>query len=509
MFPVLFLFARNVAITEPRKVILPFLVVVACAVVVTTVAAVALRDARKGAIAGAGLMLLALSYGHVWTTIQGKTVGGVVVGRDMVLIPLWIIGGVAVVVFASRVRSLPEITGILNAAALALVALAVFNIASGLAGRSGEPVESRPGERSEPIPVASGKTTRDIYYLIFDRYAGPSELEEHFDFDNEPFLDELRDRGFYVADRSVANYPDTTHSMASSLNIEYLDALADKVGSLSTDLRPLHQRIVNPKIARFLKRQGYRYAHAGPWFDPTAHDPTAHVNYHYDKRSEFTQVLLDTTVLQAVGKHVDFLEDLDGRHVPHNQILFQFDAIRSASQLEGPTFTLAHFLLPHEPYTFDAQGNFVTREQELEKSFEEAYVGQVEFANAQIRKLVDDLIDVGERERPIIVIQADEGPKRLEWTYGGEKAWTEATDSQLRLKSSILNAYYLPGIDDPGLYRSITPVNSFRKIFNLYFDTKLALLPDRSYAFGTSKQPYVLTDISSRLGTLDPTRRTP
>jgi hypothetical protein len=192
--------------------------------------------------------------------------------------------------------------------------------------------------------------------------------------------------------------------------------------------------------------------------------------------------------------------------VSHNQILFQFDAIRSASRLAGPTFTFAHVLLPHEPFTFDASGNYVTEEQEKEKSFEEAYIGQVEFANARIRALVDDLLDVPESERPIIVIQSDEGPKRLDWTFGGDRAWTDASDSQLRMKSSILNAYYLPSVDEPGLYRSITPVNSFRKIFNLYFDTELPLLPDRSYVFGTGRQPYLLTEISHRLGALDPSR---
>jgi hypothetical protein len=44
----------------------------------------------------------------------------------------------------------------------------------------------------------------------------------------------------------------------------------------------------------------------------------------------------------------------------------------------------------------------------------------------------------------------------------------------------ILNAYYLPqGADQ--LYPSISPVNSFRLVFNSYFGTNFPLLEDVSY----------------------------
>ena len=66
---------------------------------------------------------------------------------------------------------------------------------------------------------------RDIYYLIFDRYARGDQLKDVYGFDNEPFIRELEARGFAVAERSFANYQRTTHSLISSLNLDYLDAL--------------------------------------------------------------------------------------------------------------------------------------------------------------------------------------------------------------------------------------------------------------------------------------------
>ena len=57
-----------------------------------------------------------------------------------------------------------------------------------------------------------------------------------------------------------------------------------------------------------------------------------------------------------------------------------------------------------------------------------------------------------------------------------------ASDADLQEKMRILNAYYLPGVDRSALYESITPVNTFRLIFNLYFGSDLDRLEDISYA---------------------------
>ena len=48
---------------------------------------------------------------------------------------------------------------------------------------------------------------------------------------------------------------------------------------------------------------------------------------------------------------------------------------------------------------------------------------------------------------------------------------------QLLQKTGILNAYYLPGADPRVFYPTISPVNSFRVVFNTYFGASLPLLP--------------------------------
>jgi hypothetical protein len=63
----------------------------------------------------------------------------------------------------------------------------------------------------------------------------------------------------------------------------------------------------------------------------------------------------------------------------------------------------------------------------------------------------------------------------------------------------ILNAYYLPDTDKKFLRPSITPVNSFRLIFNLYFNADLELLPDESYAFVDEGHLYEFFNVTDRV----------
>ena len=49
------------------------------------------------------------------------------------------------------------------------------------------------------------------------------------------------------------------------------------------------------------------------------------------------------------------------------------------------------------------------------------------------------------------------------------------------------------------LYDSISPVNTFRLVFNYYFDTNYELLNDLSYYITGYKEPYKFTDVTDRV----------
>jgi Sulfatase len=314
----------------------------------------------------------------------------------------------------------------------------------------------------------------DIVYVIMDRYASAWTLEELYGFDNRPFLRSLRRRGFFVAQESLANYPKTAHSMAASLNMRYLGFLQEE-GHDPADWGPAWEMLESTETSRFLQEQGYEYVHVGSWWGPTSEDSAADVNIRYE-----------------------------GPPYPHDRraladwILSQFETIPAAVQREGPTFVVAHFLFPHPPYVFDQEGRFVSLQEEMSKSRDTAYLAQLQFANQKLEELVDRLLAPGRGSRPIIVLQSDEGPHPIEYEYNSLFDWTGASLDQLREKLTILNAYYLPGAG-PQPYPTITPVNSFRLIFDRYFDAGLGLLPDRVYIFKDERHLYRYWDVTDRV----------
>jgi hypothetical protein len=102
---------------------------------------------------------------------------------------------------------------------------------------------------------------------------------------------------------------------------------------------------------------------------------------------------------------------------------------------------------------------------------------------------------------PIIILQSDEGPDLTPWRSDARKALDETATARWELEEQfgILNAYHLPEMENTGLYQEVSPVNSLRLVFNLYFDARLPLLPDRSYIFSSEEEPYRFIDVTERV----------
>jgi hypothetical protein len=92
---------------------------------------------------------------------------------------------------------------------------------------------------------------------------------------------------------------------------------------------------------------------------------------------------------------------------------------------------------------------------------------------------------------PIIIIQSDEGPREKDITAKNIREIRDRVEKgriRRMMRFNILNAYHLPGIDSGILYPHISPVNTFRVIFNQYFGTDFELLEDRYYFIDQGKE---------------------
>ena len=77
-------------------------------------------------------------------------------------------------------------------------------------------------------------------------------LQDVFRYDNSGFVQELENLGFYVAKDARSNYIRTVVSLASSLNLSYINFAEDAAGTYSTNYLPLRGLIQdNQARARF------------------------------------------------------------------------------------------------------------------------------------------------------------------------------------------------------------------------------------------------------------------
>lgn len=496
-FPVVFLWSQN--LDQGVTTLHGFVVLVGAmllAMLILLGLRLILRDLPRAAVATSVIVTVLLNLGRIeagMNAVAGSLAEHLLVVELVVL-------SLAAVLAVRKFRPSAGFTRTLNLIGAVLVLMNVVPIL--VVQESASAAEFKFPALSDGLDAGASGSERDVYYVIFDRYAGAETLSNLYGFDNSAFYRWLSNQGFTVTSDALANYPQTTHSLASSLNMSYLDDLASVQGVGSSEWAPIRGLLQDSAVARTFQAMGYKYEHIGSWWDGTAFDRSADDNYVYGVYTEFLGAFVGTTALPALERQFGIQPGFDKEE--WDRVHYQVRALNEIAANPEPTFTFAHFLLPHPPYIFHADGSFVASDSS--RPVEQAYIDQLQYSNHVIEQIVSSL-QAGPGPSPIIVIQSDEGPyppasdrssEILNWS------WSKASDVELGRKLRILNAYYLPGDLRTRPYPAITPVNTFRLILNDYFGAELPLLPDRTYIFTDPYHLYNFEDVTDRLRTRGP-----
>ena len=445
----------------------------------------------KAAILASLVLVTALSYGDLVATASRLGLGSLshtsAMPGTLVVLAL---SGLAIAWLPVR---LAPVNLVLNFIAGALFLAPAWQVAkhewqaAGQSILSAEAFDTRPPPIEVALPLASSDAVReapDIYYVVFDRYGSRATLQEQYGFDNAALDAFLRDSGFYVASDSRANYLKTAHSLASTFHMGFLDFLAEHPRSKLGDWHLIYDMLENHRVGRFLKSIGYEFVQVGSWWGPTQSNPDADETYSFGF-GEFENRFLHNTIavplLNRLAPHSHTARRLQWDNGQCQRVPLQVEAIKTAGPREAPVFVFAHILVPHDPFVFDRNGRCLSRDQAAQRSERDGYVEQVRYANRLIEDFVTELLQ-REGPKPVIIIQADEGPFPARYRRGN-LSWHEATREELRAKTGILNAFYFPDRDYGALDQDITSVNTFIVLFNKLFGTRLERLPDRVWAF--------------------------
>jgi len=489
-YPVLFLYGQNLGELTPWDLVWPLAAIVGAALVALVIGAYVMRDGRRAALVVSALAAALLLYGHVAEILRPLGLRGAVLQGGWAV---FLVMAVAVALRAGTSR-VATLTRAANIVAAVLVGFAVVSIVPAEFARA-----NRSTTAAATIDGSSG-SGRDIWYLVFDRYGSARSLELMYGIDDQPFLDRLQARGFQVATDSHANYVKTSLSLAATLNLDYLGDLAASQDPASDDQGPVFERLADHAVGRFLRERGYEYVHVGSDYGPTETSPLATRNLWPRGPSQFVASLYDLSALPPIARRIGISHATPARERHYAVGRFQLDTLDDLAGEPGPKFVFAHLLLPHPPYTFAGDGSFVTDETDAGLTNQEGYAQQLAYLQTRIDSLMDRLLARPEAERPIVILQADEGPYPLDYarnTIGYD--WATASPEDLEIKFGIFNAVYLPGPEAQDLPASLSSVNTFRLLFDAYFGAELPLLPDRSYTSAGKFRPYDLTEITDRL----------
>jgi len=447
------------------------------------------------------VLLTVFYYGHLYTLASYAVFHGFSLQQRFIFLTVWLVFLVGIGngrVWRKLGSRRGNLTNFLN-----LVSVAIFMVPLyGLFQMALDAKSTYDYNYTKFGPVTEleyvGSEPPDIYYIILDGYASEDVLRTLYDFDNWNMVDFLETRGFYVTPYAQANYMQTLLSISSSLNFEYLnDVLAPIANSASR--AELLDLVRHSRARVLLEEAGYQIVtfSSGSLFTEIK-DSDLYLSPYATHLNELEAVLLSSSICQLpldlFKLELPFQSYASHRH----RILYTFDELTRISEFPGPNFVFAHIVAPHPPFVFDQTGAPVQPDRPYftgdadgyrgnTAEYLRQYVDELTFINTLLQQTLDAILAASETP-PIILIQADHGP-------GAYLQWESAEDSCLWERFSIFSAYYLPGDASARLYETITPVNSFRVIFDAYFGTDLGLLPDRSY-FSTWNKPYAFQDVT-------------
>jgi len=497
IFPILSFFSYNVREISFEEIFLSLLFALAFTIGIWFSLSYILKNARKSAFIISLLLVLFFSYGHVYNLIDNVTIDGLDIGRSRyLLVPFLTSLVVGVYYFIRTNRKLNNATTITNFITVPLIIVAAVNIgmfyiADNENFYDDETIINSFSIISDTEPTFTQLVESDlpdVYYIILDGYAGANSLKEFSNFDNQEFITFLNEQGFYVHSQSYSNYPTTPTSMAATLNMQYVNKLADIVGTDLDSMHPTFKLIQENLVIKKFKSKGYTLVSFNT--DLVHLDEPKKFDFYYCE----SNTLLDNKLVNSI-LHLSiigyFIEDIEYQE-NRDEILCMFSELPEIKNVDEPTFVYAHFNMPHTPYIFSANGEQVnpSRESNL-GSYANVndYINYLKFANRETQKLVEKLLDTN--DPPIIIIQSDHGS-----VFGVD--WENPTSDMLRQRMSNFQAFYLPNGDSDLMSEATTPVNIFRVLFNSYFNENYEILSDKIFWVLWNK-PYDFKDITNVL----------
>ena len=521
-FPIIAVYSVNIGLIQLEQFIFPTLIIVGGAFLFFLCLKYVLKNAKKAALIVTLAFIIFFSFGHVYNMLNQVSIGDTDLGSNRILLPIFVISfGIGSFLIVRTKRTLDNATSIVNTISvvfitviIAMVGIEAFGCDECLIQQtyslgifSDQIMDSPFYFEEHSFSVSESDSLPNVYYIILDGYPRNDVLKKHLDFDNSEFIDFLKQREFYVAENSYSNYSLSSTSIPATMNMNYINFLADELGEDSRSYDPLLGKdfglYADNQVIKNFKSMGYKVAKIGSVPMYLHEMPLADLSLCYKSIHLMDNRLFDTVARTSmIGYFIErWSEDMQ-RQI----ILCAFEELpKISSYYEEPVFAWSHIMIPHFPLIFGADGEPVTPGESLlvmnnphlfegtdsSWNIKQQFLQQLQFANKKSIKLIDKILE--NEKQSIIIIQSDHGS-------AFDVNLHDPTDDDVHQRLSNINAIYFPD-EKPReiLMNDQTNVNTFRIVFNSYFGSDYDILEDRIYWNLSYKKPFWFKDVTSVL----------
>ena len=460
LFPIMFFFQGNLHEIPFGDVIFPLFLSIS----ITFLSWVILRKFIGSQRSGLIISLIIMSFinlGNIRFFISDNPTESLQSSVEgQILVSILLLVNVIGIIYFLKKHKLDAKTSIANVISMTMIGVLIFSITSFSITTADD--NSLANLSDIPVQISDVENKPNIYFIILDEYAGFIQLKNDFNFDNSNFSIELEKRDFFVGTESFSNYPNTSLSVPSIMNMIYFDFIPDKLGKDSKNIRVVEKMINENNVMKILQSNDYKITTLDGVVGRISNTYLADItlcssifDINPDVRKNFALVYVP-----IVG-----LQDLVFNEVIRNKLECSFSALIDFNEdPKNPDFVVAHLRFPHSPYIYDSFGNSVSINDRGDKN---AYLEQLKFANKKTLEMIDSIQERSSEN--IIIVISDHG-------YRPYINWENPTIDDYIRGFNILDAYYLPGEEK---HEKIAPVNIFRTIFNLYLEMDYEILDDR------------------------------
>ena len=520
-FPIIAVYSVNIGLIQLEQFILPTLLIVGSALLFFLCLKYILKNGKKAALIVSLAFIIFFSFGHVYNMLNQVSIGDTDLGSNSILLPIFaILFGIGSFLIIKTKRTLDNATSIVNTISVVFIAVIVVMVGIETFGCdecliqqntqrnfdffSDEKIDFSPYFETHSFSISESDSLPNVYYVILDAYPRNDIIKKHMNFDNSEFTNMLEQRGFHVAKNSFANYHLSGLSISSTMNMNYINFLADEFGEDSRDYSPILRKdfglYADNQVIKNFKLMGYKVSRIGaatlyPHELPLADLSPCHKSV----------LLMDNRLLDAVGSTsmMGYFIERWAEEQQRQIILCDFEELPKISgYFEEPVFVWSHIMLPHFPLIFGPNGEPITPGQPLlsmnHPEFTDSgwdvrtqFVQQIQFANKKSIEFIDKILE--NEKQSIIILQSDHGS-------AFDVNFLDPTDDDAFQKSSNLSAIYFPDEKHREMLTDDrTNVNTFRLVFNSYFGSDYEMLEDRTYWTLSMKKPFWLKDVTSIL----------